>query len=165
MNCRISLAATLGLLILSTGVYAEKPYVTSRALSMDLANHLVTSAANECRKQGFQVAVAVVDRAGNLLAFMRDPLAGPHTIDVSQRKAYTSATYQSSSGSMMASEHLRFTPGVILLRGGLPIQVGGQFYGAVGVSGAPAKKTPGDADEECARAGINAISDALEFAE
>ena len=155
----------LSLLIITFNAHAEKPYVSMRALTPEMANKVAVSAAQACRKQGYQVAVAVVDRAGNLLAFLRDPLSGAHTIAVSQRKAYTSATYQVASGEMLGNQEMRFTPGVILLRGGLPIRVAGQFYGAVGVSGAPAKKKVGDADEECAQAGINAIKDALEFAE
>lgn len=155
--------AVLGLVLTAATASAEQPYVSMRALSMELANQLAVSAAQACRKQGYQVAVAVVDRTGNLMAFLRDPLAGAHTIAVSQRKAYTAATYQSATGSLMENQQLRFTPGVILLRGGLPVRVAGHFYGAVGVSGAPAKKTMGDADEECAQAGIDAIRDALEF--
>jgi uncharacterized protein GlcG (DUF336 family) len=53
----------------------------------------------------------------------------------------------------------------LLLGGGLPISVGGQFYGGIGVSGAPAEKNAGDVDEECARAGIDIIKEELEFAE
>jgi uncharacterized protein GlcG (DUF336 family) len=151
------------LVITSTEAFADQPYVQMRALSAELANQLAFTAAEECRKHGYQVAVAVVDRSGNLMAFVRDPLAGPHTIDVSQRKAYTAATYQTSTAQMADNQYLRFTPGVILLGGGLPIRAGGQFYGAVGVSGAPAKKIPGDEDEACAQAGIDAIREALEF--
>ena len=141
----------------------NKPYVQVRTLSTKLANKLAVETAKACSNMGYQVAVAVVDRSGNLLSFLRDPLAGHHTITISQRKAYTSATYQSSSASMMSNQHLRFTPGVILLGGGLPVQVGGILYGAVGVSGAPSKKSPGDIDEQCARAGIESVREILEF--
>lgn len=159
------LAIMLPMLFLHLAQADTKPYVQARTLGMNLANKLAMETANACSKMGYQVAVAVVDRSGNLLSFVRDPLAGHHTIQVSQRKAYTSATYQSPSASMMNSQHLRFTPGVMLLGGGMPIQVGGVMYGAVGVSGAPSKKTPGDVDEQCARAGIDAIREALEFAD
>jgi uncharacterized protein GlcG (DUF336 family) len=142
-----------------------RPYVTTRILSAALANKIATTALAECSRKGYQVSVAVTDRSGQLLAFARDPLAGPHTITVSQRKAYTAATYQTSTADMVNRQELRFTPRVILLGGGLPIRVGGQFYGAVGVSGAPREKTSGDLDEACARAGINAVQEQLEFAE
>lgn len=145
---------------------AQKPYVSSRTLTLDMANQVAVKAAEHCRGQGYQVAVAVTDRAGQLLAFVRDPLAGPHTIEVAQAKAYTSATYRSASGAMMEREPaLRFSPGVLLVGGGLPIEVAGEFYGGVGVSGAPARERTGDTDEVCARAGIDAVRETLEFAD
>lgn len=143
----------------------DRGYVQTRSLSMELAAKLALEAARECTVRGYQVAVAVVDRSGNLLSLVRNPLAGHHTIEVSQRKAYTAATYQSPTAAMTENQHLRFTPNVILLGGGMPVRVGGNFYGAVGVSGAPAKKIPGDEDEACAQAGIHKIRDVLEFAE
>lgn len=165
MKLNVLAVAIFSMSLSLAGVCADKPYVITRALTMDMANKVAVTAAVTCNKQGYQVAVAVVDRTGNLLAFLRDPLSGPHTIAVSQRKAYTAATYQTASGSVPESQSMRFTPGVILLRGGLPIRAGGRFYGAVGVSGAPAKKTQGDIDESCAQAGIDAIKDALEFSD
>jgi uncharacterized protein GlcG (DUF336 family) len=50
-------------------------------------------------------------------------------------------------------------PGVVALGGGLPVEAGGTLVGGVGVSGAPG----GDADEACARAGIEAVREKLEF--
>lgn len=146
-------------------VYADAPTVSSKSLSMGLANQLALTAAENCNKQGYQVAVAVVDRSGNLLAFVRDPLSGHHTIAVSQGKAYTAATFQSRTLTMQDNQRLRDAPGVLLIGGGVPIRIGGHFYGAVGVSGAPAKKVTGDVDEGCANAGIEAIREAVEFAE
>ncbi len=147
----------------ATPARAEAPWVATRVLSFELAQRLAAAAAAECRERGYQVAAAVADRSGRLLAFVRDPLAGPHTIDVSQRKAYAAATYQTPTSEMAAREELRATPGVFLVGGGVPIAVGGHFYGAVGVSGAPAEETPGDVDEACARAGVEAVREALEF--
>ena len=99
------------------------------------------------------------------MAFARDPLAGPHTIDVSQGKAYAAATFVTPTSEMMTNEHLRFAPRALLIGGGVPISIGGHLYGAVGVSGAPARKTTGDVDEECAQAEIDAIREELEFME
>lgn len=143
----------------------NKAFVTTRTLAFETANQLALEAAQACRKQGYQVAVSVVDRNGNALAMLRDPLAGAHTLEVSRQKAYTAATFQTATSEMKNFDALRFAPQVLLVGGGVPIKVGGHFYGAVGVSGAPAKKITGDVDEECALAGIAAISDTLEFAE
>ena len=143
----------------------NKAFVTTRTLAFETANQLAIEAAQACRKQGYQVAVSVVDRNGNVLAMLRDPLAGTHTLEVSRQKAYTAATFQTATTEMKNFDALRFAPEVLLVGGGVPIKVGGHFYGAVGVSGAPAKKITGDVDEECALAGIETISEALEFAE
>jgi len=137
--------------------------VQIRSLSFETAQRLALGAAQACRRQGFQVAAAVVDRSGRLLAFARDPLAGAHTIAVSQAKAYSAATFQTPTSQMAVRESLRAAPGVLLVGGGLPVRVGGYFYGAVGVSGAPAERRTGDRDEACARAGIDTVREALEF--
>lgn len=168
MKIRLILLSTL---LLGAGLaQAEsKPFLSTRVISMDLANQLAMTAANECRKMGYQVAVSVVDRGGSLLAAVRDPLAGAHTIDVSLKKAQTAATFQTDTITMQKRGEefsgLRFAKGVLIIGGGLPVRVGGHFYGAVGVSGAPAKKITGDVDHQCAQAGIDDIKEAIEFAE
>ena len=159
-------ALTILLLVNSPLYAASDAFVTSRSLSMELANKLVMAAADHCTKQGYQVAVAVTDRSGKLQAFIRNPLAGSHTIDVARLKAATSASFQTPTIDMMQGfDGLRDAPGVLLIGGGLPIRIGGHIYGAVGVSGAPAKKRTGDIDHECGEAGINAIREDIEFAE
>ncbi len=155
----------MSLLTLSAAHADNKAFVTTRTLAFETANQLAMAAAQACRKQGYQVAVSVVDRNGNVLTMLRDPLAGAHTLEVSRQKAYTAATFQTTTSEMKNADALQFAPQVLLVGGGVPIKVGGHFYGAVGVSGAPAKKITGDVDEECALAGITAISEILEFAE
>jgi len=157
-----------GALISGMAVADEKPYVQARALTPAIANKAVTVAEAECSKLGYQVAVALVDRGGNLQAFLRNPRAGSHTVDVGLAKAKTSASFKTSTMDLMTNprlEHLNYAPGVLLLGGGVPVQIGGHFYGAIGVSGAPAEKRAGDIDDACARAGIDAIREAVEFAE
>ncbi|WP_455200680.1 GlcG/HbpS family heme-binding protein [Kaarinaea lacus] len=143
----------------------EDAFVTTRVLTASTANQLAVAAEQTCRKKGYQVSVAVVDRYGNLLAFVRDPLSGAHTIRLAQDKAYTAASFQGATIEL--AERLKFlkgTPRVSLVGGGVPIRVAGYMYGAVGISGAPREKTPGDVDDACARAGIESVKDALEFA-
>lgn len=144
----------------------EEAFVSIRTLSLELANKLVMASARHCSKMGYQVSVAVTDRSGRLLAFARNPLAGSHTIDVATLKAATAATFQTPTIDMMQGfESLRNAPGVLLVGGGVPVRIGGHMYGAIGVSGAPARKRTGDVDDECARQGIAAITEAIEFAQ
>lgn len=161
---RFSTLVLLTLLALPVSAQ-EAPSVQIRLLNAELSQQLAGAAMTACRKQGYQVAVAVVDRAGNLQAFVRDPLAGPHTIDVSLGKAYAAASFQTATTQMMDNDLLRHAPRVLLIGGGLPVVIGGHMYGALGVSGAPARERTGDVDEECAQAGIDAIREELEFAQ
>ncbi len=150
----------------SVSVAAEdEAFVSARILTAANASKVAVAAEAECKQRGYQVSVAVTDRYGNLLAFVRDPLAGAHTITIAEYKAYTAATFQGATIDL--AERLAFlkgTPKLSLVGGGVPVQAGGYMYGAVGVSGAPREKIPGDVDDACARAGIAAVKDALEFA-
>ena len=144
----------------------DAAFINTRVLGFATANQLAVAAAEHCRKKGYQVSVAVTDRSGQLLAFARDPLSGTHTIEVAIRKAATAATFQTATIDMMSGfEELRFAEGVLLIGGGVPVRLGGHMYGAVGVSGAPRMKITGDVDDECGRAGIDAIREQLEFAQ
>jgi uncharacterized protein GlcG (DUF336 family) len=129
------------------------PFATLRLLSEETATRIVSAAVTACAKRGYNVSAAVVGRDGNLLAFVRSPLSGPHTIEASQRKAFTSATLQAATSEMKSRPDLSFAPGILLIPGGVPISAGGYLYGAAAVAGAP----PED-DEKCAKAGIEAAA-------
>lgn len=97
---------------------------------------------------------------------VRDRFAGAHTVSTASGKAWTAATFRTSTTELnavsqpgMMQAGIRNLPGVVIIGGGLIVEAGGSLVGAVGVSGAPG----GDADEACARAGIEAIRDKLEF--
>ena len=138
---------------------AEKlPTVRLRVLASHIANKIVTEAVNDCTTRGYLVSAAVVDRNGNLAAFLRNPLSGPHTIKVSQRKAYTSATLRADTSQMGARSDLSFAPEILLIVGGVTINFSGIFYGGVAVSGAKP-----EIDEECAKAGLEAVADIMDF--
>jgi uncharacterized protein GlcG (DUF336 family) len=119
----------------------------------------------ECRKRGYQVAVAVVDRFGTPQAMLRDRFAGAHTVPTATGKAWTAASFKMNTTELTAASQspamqgLRNLPNVVMIGGGAMIEAGGSLLGAIGVSGAPG----GDADEECAKSGIAAISDKLDF--
>ena len=107
---------------------------------------------------------SVVGRDGRLLAMVRSPLSGPHTIKVSEGKAFTAATFRTGTSQLMGRDFMRDIPGALIFGGGLPINIGGHFYGGVGVSGAPENDKPGDVDDECAAAGIAAVAEEIELA-
>ena len=143
----------------------EASFVT-RSMTPETAQSAVRAALDHCRKGGYQVAVAVVDRAGLLQAFTRDRYAGAHTIEMAQHKAWTAASFKIATGALAVETQpgkpmsgVRDLPKVIAAGGGKAIEAGGQLFGGIGVSGAPG----GEADEACADAGIRAIDDALSF--
>jgi len=146
--------------------HAQEPLVTYRMLSPEIALDSARAALAECRKRGYQVAVAVVDRFGVTQVMLRDRFAGAHTPATAAGKAWTAASFRNDTSALMAVSQpgmpqagLRNLPGAVILGGGMIIEAGGSMVGALGVSGAPG----GDADDACAKAGIDAIRDRLDF--
>ncbi len=137
-----------------------------RQMTPETALKAVNAAVADCRKRGFQVAAAVVDRGGVAQALLRDRLAGPHTVQTAINKGYTAISFRTDTlefaklttpPSLAAG--VRQIPNVVAVGGGVQISAGGQLLGAIGVSGAPT----GEADELCAKAGLEAIRDDIEF--
>lgn len=148
------------------GASAQEATYTQRLLTPETALKATLAALEDCRKRGFQVAVAVVDRAGVAQTMLRDRFAGPHTVNTAINKGYTAVSFrvdtlelskQTQAGS--PSSGVRAIPNVVAIGGGVLIQAGGTLLGAIGVSGAPG----GEADEACAKAGIAAIRDDIEL--
>lgn len=161
---RILLATMLALS--TTSAVAQSGTYAVRLMTPETALKATRAALEECRKRGFQVTVAVVDRAGITQALIRDRFAGPHTVDTAINKGWTAITFRTDTGELARltqpgtpSAGIREISKVVAVAGGVNIAAGGSTVGAIGVSGAPG----GDADEACARAGIAAIKDDLEF--
>lgn len=151
---------------LALPVHAQESLVTYKSLSPEVALDLARAVLADCRQRGYQVAVAVVDRFGVPQVMLRDRFAGPHTTGTASGKAWTAISFRTNTtelhsisqpGAMQAG--IRNLPGVVVIGGGVVIEAGGSLVGAVGVSGAPG----GDADDACAKAGLEAIRDKLEF--
>src|SRR5262245_4638729 len=111
---------------------------------------------------GFKVSVVVVDRAGLPLVMLRGDGAGLHTPEGADRKAYTARTFGTSSADFVkrmlndpASVGSKEYSRVLAISGGLPIKVGDDVVGAVGVSGSPGR------DDECSQAGIDKVAEYL----
>ncbi|MES2031604.1 MAG: heme-binding protein [Pseudomonadota bacterium] len=160
-----SIAIVLSMLA-SSAARAEEAVVSYKSLGLELALDAARAALRDCQKRGYQVAVAVVDRFGTPQVLLRDRFAGPHTPPTATGKAWTSATFRNSTTELnaisqpgMMQAGLRNLPNVVIIGGGVMIEGGGAMLGAIGVSGAPG----GDADELCAKAGIAAIQDKLDF--
>lgn len=152
------------LLATSIGAHAEEPVALPiMRLHMDLANTAAKAAIEACRAQGLSIAVTVVDRGGHVQVTLRDTLAMPITVPISQQKAYAALNFNSPTSALEGRFESPFSPGkldgVILHAGGLPIAAASTILGGIGVSGAPS----GETDEACAQAGLAAIETELEM--
>lgn len=147
-------------------VQAQDATFPTKSLTPETALKAAQAALESCRASGYQVGVAVTDRAGVPQVVLRDRFGGPHTIRVAIDKAWTAASFRIPTAQLAAETQagrpmsgLRSVPRVAAIGGGLPIEAVGSTLGGIGVSGAPG----GEADEACARAGLKAIADSLEF--
>jgi len=151
-------------LLLPIAAQAEGALFTVKMLTVDTALKAAQGALAKCRAEGYQVAVAVVDRSGILQVTLRDRYAGPHTPETARQKAWTAVSFRTSTTELAASTQagqpqsaMRGVTGALPLGGGLIIETAGSMVGAIGVSGAPG----GELDDLCAEAGIEAIADDL----
>lgn len=155
--------AAIGFSLVALGASAEGVR-TEKNMSLDLANQIATATVAACTANGYNVTATVVDRAGTVRAVQRADNAGPHTIGASLQKAYTSASAKNTTTAMLESSQkfpgaatLGDIPGFLLLGGGVPVKVGNEVIGAVGVGGAPG----GHLDEQCAMAALEKVKDML----
>ena len=144
----------------------EKSLVTFKILTLDAAMELAQASLADCRKRGYQVTIAVVDRFGTVQVILRDRFAGPHTPETARRKAWTAISFRtdtlSLAGLTQAGKEpsgVRFVSEALMVGGGVPVEAAGSIVAGIGVSGAPG----GAQDDACARAGIEAITDKEEF--
>jgi len=148
----------VGLLVASASA-TELP--KESVLPLSLATKATQAAVDKCMADGYRVSAAVVDRGGNVRALLRNDGIGPHTVESSCKKAYTSASLKRPTAElaqlivkMPAVQGLQhMNDHILMLGGGLPIEIGDDVVGGIGVGGAPG----GHLDEACSQAGLNSI--------
>src|SRR5216684_3925923 len=165
MSIRFGLAAAFMVAVLMAACvsWANAQVITHRDVGVRMGLAIAVAALDQCEADGNSVSVAVVDRAGRLRVFLQADKANPHNIELARRKAYTARTFGRTSAEW--TKRTAETPeiaaqrqlaDVIALRGGVPIKVGDETIGAVGVSGSSS-----EGDEKCAMAGIAKVADQL----
>lgn len=134
--------------------------LTEHDVSVRMALTIAETALTEC---GVKTSVAVVDRAGRVRVLLQGDGGAPHNLELARRKAYTARTFGRTSGEWAqrtetALQGQRMLTDVIPLQGGVPIKIGDETIGGVGLSGAP---MGGAQEEACAKAGIAKVADQL----
>jgi uncharacterized protein GlcG (DUF336 family) len=156
----ISLAVAFACSLAGT---ANAQLVARKDISSAMALTMAETAIATCKANGYNVSAHVIGRNGEVIVAMRGDGTGPHTLENSFKKAYTAKAFRRSSGDYGDSIKDNFTAGglhlnnIVTTRGALPIKVGEDTIGAIGVSGAPG----GEKDEACAKAGIDKVADQL----
>src|SRR4051812_22897635 len=152
-----------GLALALTGGFAASAsaqVLVHKDLSLAMATTIAMTAVDSCKAAGYNVSVHVMGRNGEVLVALRNDKAGPNTFENSMKKAYTARTFRIPSGKFAENVGQNPVAGALMLanvvaaRGALPIMIGQETIGAVGVSGAPG----GDKDELCAQAGIDKVA-------
>ena len=145
-------------------VGSQAQVLSERNVSTQLALTMANAAIAACKADGYDVSVVVVDRSGEVKLLMRADTANPHNADLARRKAYTARTFgvpsmevaKRTNGPTELSGQ-RYITDIIPLGGGLPIMIGTDKIGGLGLSGAPTQ----EADEKCATAGLAAVAGQL----
>ena len=137
--------------------------VNIKRLSLDTALRIAKAAIDHCRKEGVQISVTVVDRSGNEQVVLRDVLAMPLATLISKKKAYTAMSVNTPTSELVdrfkGAYSVPKVDELMIAAGGVPISIGGNIMGGIGVSGAPSGLT----DEACAKAGFSAVREDLEM--
>lgn len=154
---RLSFASALALGVATT---ANAQLLTHKDISLAMAITIAQTAIDTCKANGYAVSVHVLGREGQVVLAVRNDGAGLATFENSMKKAYTSRTFARSSGEFAEgvkgnpNAGALFLTNIVPAQGALPIKIGSETIGAVGVSGAPG----GEKDEACAKAGIDKVA-------
>jgi uncharacterized protein GlcG (DUF336 family) len=155
----LKFALLAGSMLAATAASAQAPQ-TEHNVSMGMAMAIMQATIDQCTKDGKKISVVIVDKSGNVAASIRGDGTGPHTMETARVKAYTSSTRGITSlefkqaTSTPETMQFRLIPGTIALGGGVPIKMGTETIGGVGVSGSPLEVE----DEVCAKAGIEKVA-------
>ena len=157
----------VALALASGSAFAAEPATFNvKALTPETALKAAQAALAKCRADGYQVSVAIVDRSGLVQVLVRDRFAGAHSPKTATNKAWTAVSFRTNTTDLVkltapgqSAAGIRNLPRVVAVGGGVMIEAGGSILAGIGVSGAPG----GEADDVCAKAGIKAVADSLEF--
>jgi uncharacterized protein GlcG (DUF336 family) len=149
--------------ILGQAPSVEAQALMQRNMSQAIARALADASIKCAQADKYDVSVAVVDRAGDPVLLIRGDQANPHNLELARRKAYTARTYGVSTMEFRNRtrgtdlEGQRELVDIIPLGGGLPVMIGMERIGGLGLSGAPTQ----EADDKCAAEAMKSVAGML----
>lgn len=150
--------AAIAIAVLGANPAGAADVMTTHTISAELATALATAAIAACAKMGYPISAAVVDADGVTQVLIRGDGADVHTVQTAQDKAYTAVSYRQPT-SVVGERNKNAGPAAVIVKeprliagdGALPLKVGNETVGALGVSGSPGK------DEVCGGAALSQL--------
>jgi len=159
INTRAILAAALAAFLIGiAATTASAQLLEKKTISLAAAKKMAAAAEAEAAKNNWTMVFSVLDDGGNLIYLGRMDGTQLGSIEVSQGKARTALQFKRPSKAFQDlidkdQPHLITLGHITGVQGGLPILVDGKVIGAIGASGGTSAQ-----DEQCAQAGLNALS-------
>jgi glc operon protein GlcG len=130
---------------------------TTKYITLDDAKKALAAAETEAKKNNWNVAIAILDAGGHLIAFQRMDDTQIGSVNISIGKARTAVNFKRPTKAMediVAGGRIAFVAveGITPVQGGLPVTVDGKVIGSVGVSGVQSSQ-----DEQIAQAAVNVL--------
>lgn len=131
---------------------------TAKYITLEAAKKMAAAGEAEARKNGWNVAIAIVDAGGGLILFQKLDETQPGSIAVAQAKARTAALFKRPSKALedaiaAGKQGFLSVEGIVPIQGGLPVVVEDKIIGAVGVSGVTSPQ-----DEQVAQAALGGLN-------
>jgi glc operon protein GlcG len=150
--CNLLLAA---ILLLLPNITLAAGY--GNAITLESAKKAVAGAADEARRNGFAMAIAIVDSSGNLVYFEKMDDTQIASIEVALGKARSANNFKRPTKALEDAVNggrnsILGMPGAVPIEGGIPLTENGKILGAIGVSGGTSQQ-----DGAVASAGVKAL--------
>ena len=149
----------LGLLVLSLTSFSEA--LVQKNISLDIAQKLASEVIKEAKNEKVNISMVILDKGGNVVLSMKQDNAGAHTMNTAQKKAFTALSFGISTTEFASRvekvPNLTQIENTTTLGGGIPIKIGSETIGSIGIGGAPS----GAIDEKIGNAALSKISNII----
>ena len=149
----------LGLLVLSLTSFSEA--LVQKNISLDIAQKLAAEVIKEAKNEKVNISLVILDKGGNVVLSMKQDNAGAHTMNTAQKKAFTALSFEISTTEFASRvekvPNLTQIENTTTLGGGIPIKIGNETIGSIGIGGAPS----GAIDEKIGNAALSKISNII----